>query len=224
MGKGMIRKWLRTGIWTFLLLFPVVAFASRFDREILFVGSQYTYVREMTNRNDHPDIDIWLKYCGLDNQKKFLRTGEGYSYCAAFGCYVIYVTYKAHNMKSPFFHSAGCADILTRAKKDKYTYRVITPKQIFIGAAYLEPADVIIWSHNKNSENSWNGHFGFNYYQINNNEFKSLEANTINKNDASGQREQAKGSKNVGGVYYKNRKLGLGTTEFPVEGIIRIQD
>jgi hypothetical protein len=220
----MKNKWLRMAIWTLCCLLPSTAIASQFDDEILFVASQYLYVREINNANNHPEIDKWLKYCGLNNQAKIRKTGSGYSYCASYGCYVIYETYKANGLPTPFFNSAGCADILNRAKRDKYTYRVIKPKDVFIGAIKLEPSDIVIWSHNKNSEYSWNGHFGLVVNQINNNEFKSIEGNTVGSNADLDQREQQKGSKNVGGVYYKKRKIGLGTTEFPVEGFIRIQD
>jgi hypothetical protein len=220
----MKNKWLRMAIWTLCCLLPSTAIASQFDNEILFVASQYLYVREKTNRNDAPEIDQWLKFCGLDNQKKIKKTKKGYPYCAAYGCFIISETYKAHNLPTPFFKSAGCADILNNAKRDKYTYRVIKPKDVFIGAVILKPSDIVIWSSNKNSEYNWNGHFGLVVSQINNNEFKSIEGNTVGSNADADQREQSKGSKNVGGVYYKKRKIGLGTTEFPVEGFIRIID
>jgi hypothetical protein len=191
--------------------------------EVIFVASQYSYVREKTNKNDAPEINQWLKYTGLDNVAEIKRTGTGYSWCAAFGCSVIAETYSYHKMKSGFLKSAGCANLLKMAKKDKYTYNVIPAKQVYIGAVTLLPADAAIWSHKKKAQYDWNGHFGLVVKQIDETYFKTIEGNTVGTDAVDGQREQVSGSKNLGGVYYKKRNLNPNWA-FNPEAFIRINE
>jgi len=202
-------------------LVPSLCFGGIFD-DIIFVAKDHLHVREKTNANDHPEIDRWMKYVGLDNQGEYKRTGQGYSYCMAYVCSMIADTYKYHGKPTPFFRMAKCSTVWTQAKKNKYKYKTFTAKQVFIGAEKLSLADVIIFSHNKASNTSFNGHTGLVLEQLDNNTFKAIEGNTVGSNSTLDDREQNKKSKNVGGVFIKQRKLGLGTTSFPVEGFIRI--
>lgn len=205
-----------------LCLIPSLCFADNFEDDILFVASDYLYVREKTNANDHPEIDRWLKYVGLNNQASIKQTGQGYSYCMAYVCTMIGDTYKYYGKPTPFYRMAKCSDVWTLSKKNKYKYKTFTAKQVYIGAVKLNQSDVVIYSHNKKSNTSFNGHTGLVIQQINNNSFKSIEANTVGVSSLVDDREQNKYSKNFGGVYIKQRKLGIGTTAFPVEGFIRI--
>ena len=198
------------------------AFGSVYKEQLLWIADDWSYVRELTNRNDNPEIDDWLKFVGLDNKAEIKRTGSGYSYCMAYVQSVyrkVYVT--LHNQKHPLIRSARCSEVWKMSKKDKYSYTTMTAKQIYIGAYELQDGDIAIWSHKKINDD-FNGHTGLVVDQINNNEFRAIEGNTVPSNDIESQREQTKGSKNQGGVYYKNRKLALGTTAFPVEGFIRV--
>jgi hypothetical protein len=197
------------------------AHGGQYDSDIIFVASQYQYVREKTNKNDAPEIDKWLKFTGLDNPAEIKRNGSGYSYCAAFGCSVIAETYGYHNKKTPFFRNARCSEIYKLAKKDKYTYTVISANNIFNGAYTLHEADIAIWSSKKKREFDWNGHFGIVTKQFDPVYFEALEANTIGPNSTEGQREQVKGSKNIGGVFFKKRNTNPNWS-FNPEGFIRI--
>jgi hypothetical protein len=190
---------------------------------IIFVASQYTYVREKTNHNDAPEIDLWLKFVGLDNKVALKTTGTGYSYCAAYGCSMIGETYKYAGKKTPFLKLARCATVLKMARKDKYTYNVIPAKQVYIGAVDLQAADAVIWSHKKKAEYDWDGHFGLVVKQIDETYFKTIEGNTVGTDAVDGQREQVSGSKNLGGVYYKKRNLNPNWA-FNPEAFIRINE
>lgn len=207
-----------------LCLVPSLCFAGKFDDDIIFVSKDYLHVREKTNANDHPEIDRWLKFVGLDNKGEYKRSGQGYSYCMAYVCTMIADTYKYHNEPTPFYKMAKCSDVWTLSKKNKYKYKTFTAKQVFIGAEKLSLADVVIFSHNKASNTNFSGHTGLVLEQLDNNTFKAIEGNTVGSDSVLDDREQNRKSKNVGGVFVKKRKLGLGTTAFPVEGFIRIRE
>lgn len=197
------------------------AYGSPFDSDIIFVASQYKYVREKTNHNDAPEIDTWLKFVGLDNKGEIKRTGTGYSWCAAYGISMYNETYQYHNKKSPLYRSARCSEVYKMAKKDKYTYTVIPAKKVLLQAEDLHEADIVIWSHKKKAEYDWNGHFGLVMKRLDVEHFQSIEGNTVGTDAPDGQREQTKGSKNMGGVFVKTRSLNP-NYDFNPEGFIRI--
>jgi hypothetical protein len=160
-----------------------------------------------------------LKNVGLDNIAKLKQSGEGYSYCMAYVYSMSKKTFGYFGKKTPLIKTGGCSVEWKLTKKDKYTFRTFTAKQVYIGAVKLQPADVVIFSHNKTSED-FLGHTGFVISQIDNNRFTAIEGNTVGVDDTSQQREQKKGT--IGGVFTKKRSLAIGTAAFPVEGFIRI--
>lgn len=210
-------------ISVFLILLSLslytISHGFEYKDEALWVADDLSYVRERTNRNDAPEIDMFLKVVGLDNQLSIRTTGTGYPWCSGFVNYVLFKTYSLHNEKTPFPRSARVAQVWKMAKKDKYTFRTFTAKEIALGIVQLEEADAIVWSHKKINDN-FDGHIGLVVRQINNRKFECIEGNTAAGSDLASQREQ-KGKNNVGGVYYKIRSSD-GSFDFMPEGGIRI--
>lgn len=208
-------------IWT-----VSIANATPYSTEILKAASSYTYVREATNRNDHPKIDEWMTYLGLDNKAQIRRTKTGFSWCMGFVQGMYKQVYAGVGKKNPLPRSARCSDVWRLAKKDKYRYQTFTAKDVMIGAVKLKPADVAIWSSNKVDE-YFAGHTEVVVKPTTKIEYDSIGGNVGASNDVSQQREQTgvslQAEKN-GGVRYKKRTVKTTSAKFKQEGFIRTLD
>jgi hypothetical protein len=185
------------------------------SNEIIAYEKTHLNVREATNNNDNPEIDKWLKFCGL---------GPGYSYCQAFQAYSFDVVFKSINLKSPYPNYAGVARFAEYCSKRPLTFKVISSKQIKWGIYTPEPGDIASWKHGSSTFSGYNyyGHAGLVRYIDKNLNIYTIEANTKagNGGDQSG---SIKGDMTDGleGVYERTRTIGL-QSNFPIMYFIRL--
>jgi hypothetical protein len=168
---------------TILFLFlPTVSFANckdchivsvNINEEVITTAKKYLGVKELTNNNDSPEIDKWLKNCGL---------GKGFSYCAAYSVYMFKETFESYGLKSPLPNTAGVAKFAQYTIKHPFEFKVISTKKINWGIDAPEKGDVILWRHGSsiNSGFDFLGHQGI---LISTNKDKTL--NTIEGNTSS---------------------------------------
>ena len=208
-----------------IFLLPSFAFASCLDchaiqtikinEEVIKVAKEFSIVREKTNNNDDPEIDRWLKNCGL---------GKGYSYCAAFTVYMYKLTYERNGLKSPLPNIAGVANFANYANKHPFEFKMISTKKMNWGIDTPEAGDLISWKHGSSIFNGFGymGHQGITIKPVPKLKVDAIEGNT--KAGAGGdQSGTVKGDMRYGheGVYYRTRGLGLDTT-FPIMYFIRL--
>jgi len=182
-------------------------------QEAVINAEKYLYVRETTNNNDAPEINKWLKNCGL---------GKGYSYCQAFVASIYKETFQNHNKKSPWPLVASVASFANYCNKRPFDFKMISTKKIQWSIDTIEPGDVISWKHGSSIFTGFNymGHAGIGVKNIKSNIY-TIEANT--KAGAGGdQSGTVKGDMRYGheGVYRRVRTLGL-NTNFPIMFIIK---
>ena len=202
------------------LLIADIAFANCYNCHAINAGDAviehaktYLYVREKTNNNDAPEINKWLKNCGL---------GSGYSYCAAFVSSMYKEIYEKQNKKSPWPMSAGVASFAQQCTKKPFEFKIVSTKKLQWGIDSVQPGDVISWKHGSSIFTGFNylGHKGIG---IDN---KGSIIHTIEGNTKAGpggdQSGTVKGDMKYGheGVYLRDRQLGL-NTNFPIMFIIK---
>jgi hypothetical protein len=192
--------WLIVGV---LWIWSVSCDASMPD-EVIKQAESLSYVREITNNNDHPMIDKMLAYIGLPPRL---------SWCMAFGVYCFHLAADVCGIKNPLPKIGRCSLFWQRAKADKFRYKIITRTQALWGVYALNKADVGIFSHNRSSgNNNWNGHAVLVTDEVKNGKFKTIEGNTVCENCPGDQREG-------GGVFHRIRSLAPGS--FQIEGFVR---
>lgn len=181
--------------------------------EVIINAEKYLYVREKTNSNDTPEINTWLKNCGL---------GKGYSYCQAFVASMYKITYNSVNQKSPWPMTAGVAKFAEYCNKRPFEFKVISTKKLNWGIDKIESGDVISWKHGNSIFNGFNyqGHAGLGIKNIKSNIY-TIEANT-KAGPGGDQSGTVKGDMRYGheGVYKRVRTLGL-NSNFPIMFIIK---
>lgn len=184
-----------------LVFAPNLNYASDLPARALDVMAHYLYVREATNRNDHPVIERWLRKLGLPPRQSWCMA-------AVIGCYD-----EAAGGRGPLPRSGRCATVLRLAKRDQLRFKVIQPRQILAGAYQLQPGDVTIWASGRvDAAQDFNGHTGLVISQRSPQTFFSREGNT-QPGPGGNQREG-------GGLYDRQRSLGLASS-FAVQGFIR---
>lgn len=190
--------------------------ASEFkpQEEVITEAKKYLYVREKTNRNDAPEIDLWLKNCGL---------GKGYPYCAAFTASMYKNIYKKHNKKSPYPMNASASQTALYCIKNPLKFKVITSKAINWGVSKPLKGDVIIWMRGKAqfTEFGFKGHEGITDYVM----FKdiyTIEGNT-KAGEGGDQSGTVLGDMKYGheGVYQRKRNINI-NSKFPIVYFIRL--
>jgi hypothetical protein len=185
------------------------------NEKVIEIGSKYLYVREATNTNDAPEIDFWLKRCGL---------GTGYPYCSAFVANQFKDTFDKYNMKTPFPMYAGVAKFAEYCINRPLTFKVISTKKMNWGIDKPEIGDVVSWKHGSSAFTGfgYKGHAGLMISAEDNKLVNTLEANT-NGGYGGDQSGTVQGDMTYGneGVYKKRRSLGL-TTDFPIMYFIRL--
>lgn len=187
---------------------------TKVNEEVIKVGEKYLYVREATNNNDAPEIDKWLKNCGL---------GSGYSYCQAYVASMYKDTFSKYNLKSPFPMYAGVAKFAEYCSNRPLTFKVISTKKMTWGVDKPEIGDVASWKHGSSKFTGFNykGHAGL-VLSSDSKYVYTIEANTkgVDGGDQSG---TVLGDMTYGheGVYKRKRTLGL-TSDFPIMFFIRL--
>lgn len=117
------------------------------------VAKSYKYVREKTGNNDGKEVEMFLRYTGLN---------KGNPWCAAF---VSYCLGKA-NVKSPLIISASARRFITDQS--------IPASKVLSGQYKLKGGELVIWQRG----NGWQGHIGITIHQIANNKVYTIEGNT----------------------------------------------
>lgn len=165
---------------------------------------KYTYIREKTNKNDHPDIDKFLAYLGLPPRL---------SWCASFVIYNFKEVSEKMNIKQPLPKYARVAMLLNKCKENPLRFKIIPKEQVLLQLIRLEKGDLPIWVCSPVKNNDFNGHIGFVIEQIDIKTIKTIEGNTTS-GDTGDQREG-------GGVYIRNRKIKT-ISNFSLEQFIRV--
>lgn len=194
-------------LFIFLLIPNVVYSWCKFPDRVIHESAKYLDVRELTNKNDGPEVEKFLLYLGLP---------KGNPWCAAYVVYCYREAADAYSIKNPLPKYGRVSTIWWYAEENELRYKTIDSEDVLSGAEKLIPADIVIWeSKNFAKKKNFNGHTGLVLFQKDNNKFKSREGNTTAGDDG----DQREG----GGVYDRNRSLAIGTS-FAVVGFIRIRE
>lgn len=206
----------------FLYSFSTLAIANcdtchGFDKQqnIIEQAKKYNYVREKTNNNDAPEINAWLKNCGL---------GPGYSYCQAFVANMEKEMYEQNGLgKSPFPMKAGVAVFAQYCIKHPFEFEVIPTKKILWDINRPKKGDIASWMHGKAQYTSFGymGHAGLVQFVDENKKIKTIEANT-KAGPGGDQSGTVKGDMKYGheGVYERIRTIDI-YSNFPILYFIR---
>lgn len=200
-----------------LLLLPSLAFGDFVNKEVIKVAKSYSYVREKTNNNDAPEIDVFLKYA---------RASKGDPWCAAFVTFCYKEAYEKYNRKSPVPRYASVSAITEYATKHPFEFKVISTKAINWNVDHPIIGDMVSWKHGSSvfTGFGYKGHFGLdeNYDEARN--VYTIEGNT--KAGAGGdQSGTVKGNMKYGheGVYERVRRMDL-KSNFPIMFFVRIRN
>ena len=205
-----------------LLLLPTISFTSCLDchaiefnptHEVVITAKQYLNVREKTNHNDSPEIDRWLKNCGL---------GKGYSYCQAYTVNCYKETYEKHGLKSPYPMYAGVARVAEYCTKNSLKFKVISTKKLIWGVDSPQEGDIASWKHGKSQFTGfgYNGHAGLVKY-AKGKDIYTIEGNT-KVGEGGDQSGTVLGDMRYGheGVYERIRNINI-NSNFPIMYFIR---
>jgi hypothetical protein len=213
-------------LFLMVLLFPSILIASdcsechkrekiKVNEEVITTAKHYLYVREKTNNNDAPEIDAWLKY---------VKSGKGNPYCAAYVVSMYRETYESYLLTSPLPRTALASNIADYASKHPFEFKLISTKKINWGVDKPNVGDIINWKHGSSTFTGfgYKGHTGLTRYADAKMNVYTIEGNTKagNGGDQSG---TTKGDMTYGheGVYERVRTLGL-QSNFPIMVFIRI--
>lgn len=207
-----------------ILMFASTSYASCLDchavefnpeNEAVEEAKKYLYVREKTNNNDAPEIDLWLKNCGL---------GKGHPYCQAFFVSMYKNIYEKHNKKSPYPMYAGVARVAQYCTNNPLKFKVISTKKINWGVDSPKKGDLASFKHGKAQFNG----FGYKGHAEMVDYAKFKDVYTIGANTKAGeggdQSGTVKGDMTYGheGVYARKRNINIDST-FPIVYFIRIK-
>lgn len=172
---------------------------------VLVNAEKYLYIRELTNNNDSPEIDMFLAYLGLPKHL---------SWCSA---YIIYVHKEAAvtlQIKNPLPKYGKVSALWEITQENELRYKTFEAEEVLSGEIKLNKSDIPIWASGLIKNNDFSGHTGLVRYQITKDKFATIEGNTT-PGDKGNQREG-------GGVYERERKLAIGS-KFQVLGFIRVR-
>ena len=149
----------------FTLLFGKSSFAAN-GLQVLKVAGGYTYVREKTNHNDAPEINMFLKYVGL---------APGNPYCLAFDNFCWGQVVKPN----PYPRVGGTVRFMEIAKDHPLRYKIYTPADLILGRG--NPTGGIgIYFHNAHA-----GHAVLFDKMLDLHMFSTIEGNTVGVDTAS---------------------------------------
>jgi hypothetical protein len=169
----------------------------------------FLYLREKTGHNDAPEIDMFHKYLGLDNQAEIKRYRTGYSWCAAFVDWQYKTASEQLGIKNPLYKTPRVYNLWKYARANELKYTIIYQDDLVSGTIKGRPGDVMIMRHGPVNTN-WNGHTGV--IELPTTTFAAtIEGNTNGK----GERESTSSDQ---GVWRKKR------TFTSMEGLIRVKE
>ena len=228
MGKEKSKKAsLYRKIITILIALSItsLSYANCFDchafnknEEVIKLAKSYTYVRETKNGNDAPEIDKWLKNCGV---------GRGEPYCQAFYVNMWKEMYSINKLgKSPYPMYAGVARMAEYCIKHPFDYEVITTKKMIWTNNTPKQGDLASWKHGKAQFTGfgYKGHAGFVDKVDDRKNIYTVEGNT-KKGKGGDQSGTIKGDMKYGheGVYERIRTIDL-YSDFPIVYFIRLKE
>lgn len=185
------------------------------NEKVIEISEKYLYVREQTNNNDAPEIDYWLKRCGL---------GTGYPYCSSFVANMYKDTFDKYKLDSPYPMYAGVARFAEYCYKRPLTFKVISTKKLNWGVDKPQIGDIASWKHGSSAFTGfgYKGHAGLVLSSDDNKLINTIEANT-KAGYGGDQSGTVKGDMKYGyeGVYKRKRSIGL-DTDFPIIFFIRL--
>lgn len=167
-------------------------------------ANKYLQVREATNRNDAPEIDMFLRYLGLP---------KGLAWCAAFSLYNYKEASDVLRIKQPFPRYGRVSMLWSTCQNNPLKYRAITADEVRFGSVRLQPGDLPVWANGVIKGGDFNGHTGLVIQQLSSRSFSSIEGNT----QPGPQGNQRDG----GGVYIRERAINPGN--FRVLGFCRVR-
>jgi len=190
------------------------------SKNIFPISQKYLYVREKGNNNRGPEIDTWLKYCGIP---------VGNSYCMAYVVYMEHLAAFECGEKDPIPRYARVSLMAKWASSHPERVRLLSTKAMRWSGDF-KPGQIALWKNGKPSKTEkydWNGHTGIIIGYTPDGKMIVTEATTIkpttknklivregntmpgNTGDQSGRTVGSKGPE--GGVYDRIRSLGHGT-------------
>jgi hypothetical protein len=122
----------------------------------LEIALSYVGVTEV-KPNSSPEIDMWLKYVGLN---------PGYAYCAAYVSYCI----GTANVREPKIRTARAQSFITS--------KSIPASKVLRGEVEIPIGSIVIWKNG----NTMFGHVGFNTIEWRGATGETVEANTSSSN------------------------------------------
>jgi hypothetical protein len=120
----------------FLIFITNNCFALNLETGSIIIAKKYNYVREKTNNNDAPEIDQWLKNCGL---------GKGNPYCASYIASIKKETYENEGKKSPWPMIGSVSMFANYCNKRPFDFKLISTKKLQWNIDSVQPGDVISW-------------------------------------------------------------------------------
>lgn len=188
-----------------LILIPSLVFSECIPGKIYTNAESFLHVRELTGKNDGPEVETWLKYVGL-------RRGD--PYCAAMIVYASHLATSELKIKDILPKTGRSATLLSYAKRKPLEFKVISPNQVILGAVKLKLGDIAIFQRGKAVGEDFSGHTEVVKAPIDKANFESIGGNT----GASYAGDQGEGE----GVYRKKRKIN--SVSFPVRGFFRVNE
>lgn len=181
-----------------------LAYAADLPQTAAEVSTRYLHVREATNRNDGPEVEMFLRYLGLP---------KGQPWCAAFSLYCYRQASEELYVKQPFPVTGRVAMLWSTCQNNPIKYHAITSDQVRFGAAKLKAGDLPVWANGTIRNGDFNGHTGLVIHQLSPRSFMSIEGNTM-PGDTGNQRDG-------GGVYQRTRTINPGN--FRIIGFCRLR-
>lgn len=187
-----------------LLFYPVVGLAGPLEDEILRIAPQYVGFRESWGDNKGPEVNKILASVGLP---------PGNPWCMSLVYYVNDQASKNIGVSNKVLKTGLSSGYLVYANKRKLTYRVVTAKQILLGAK-MQPGSTGIFRRGEvRGDGTFKGHANIVLEQLSNKSFKGLDGNT--GSDDKGDQGEGDGS------FIKVRKIGM--SNFPFVAAIEIR-
>ena len=186
---------------TFLmLLVGDNSFANQGSR-VLKIAGGYVNVRENTNHNDAPEIDIFLKYVGL---------APSFPYCLAFANFCWGQVAKPN----PYPRVGGTIRFMEIVKAHPLRYRVYIAEDFILRHDEMT-GGIGIFFHNSHS-----GHAVLFDKQLDLHTFSTIEGNTVGvaTKDAAEQRGEGKTAKKQG--VYRRVRSNRSDASMQLQGIV----
>ena len=183
---------------------PPHCLAAELPGQAVRQAHNYLHVRELTGRNDHPDIDRFLGYLGLP---------KGLSWCAAYVLYSYKEAADELRMRQPLPRYGRVARLASVCKSNPLKYRWITTDEVRFGSVRLQPGDMPMWANGRIRSGDFDGHIGLGLQQLSPVKIRTIEGNTSSGN---------KGSQREGnGVFIRERAINPGS--FRIIGFCRVR-